>query len=116
MYRLTQKRLASAEAILEKYRAQLFANKSFDARSFELELRHLWQTGYREMKWVAVQLLKNERYREVAVYYMEHSNPATAVATEFKRPLASIYGVKAFDAPEREQMQKKFWANVFHSG
>ncbi|MCK4660338.1 MAG: hypothetical protein KAV82_12515 [Phycisphaerae bacterium] len=115
MYSLTEKRLASAEAILENYRAQLFAQRPFDAQSFERELRDLWQTGYQEMNSVALQLLKNERYREVAVYYMEHSNPGTGVAAEFKLPLASVYGVKTFDAPEREEMQKRYWANVFES-
>ena len=115
MFRITERRLANAEAILEKYRGELFAKRSFDAQSFERELRDLWQTGYQEMKSVALQLLKNERYREIAVYYMEHSNPGTGVAAEFKVPLASVYGVKSFDGPEREQMQTRFWASVFHS-
>lgn len=113
MYRLTEKRLASAEPILEKYRAQLFASRSFDAQAFERELRDLWQTGHQEMKSVAQQLAKSERYREVGVYYMEHSNAGTGVASEFKGPLASVYGLKAFDVPERVEMQAKFWASVF---
>ncbi len=115
MYRLTEKRLASAEAILGKYRAELFANRCFNAQIFERELRDLWQTGYQEMKSIALQLLKNERYREVAVYYMEHSNPGTGVAAEFKRALASLYGMESFHAVERDEMRKKFWASVFDS-
>jgi hypothetical protein len=111
MYRLTEKRLAAAAGVLEKYRAQLFAKRAFDADRFERELRDLWKTGYREMKAVAIQLLKNQRFREVAVYYMEHSN----VGAEFKVPLASVYGVKGFDVPERDEAQKRFWANVFES-
>ncbi len=115
MYRLTEKRLASAETIFENYRAKLFANRCFNAQIFERELRDLWKTGYQEMKSIALQLLKNERYREVAVYYMEHSNPGTGVASEFKLPLASLYGMKLFGAPEREEMRESFWASVFDS-
>ena len=60
-------------------------------------------------------MAKNERYREVAVYYMEQSNAGTGVASEFKSPLASVYGLKTFDAPERAEMQEKFWANVLET-
>lgn len=116
MYRLTEKRLARAEGILEKYRAELFAKRSFDALIFERELRELWKVGYQEMKSIAGDMLKNERYHEVAAYYMEHSNPGAGVAAEFKLPLASLYGVRSFDAPEREEMRKRFWTNVFDSG
>jgi hypothetical protein len=113
MLRLTDKRLASATPILEKYRAELFANRSFNAQVFERELRELWQTGCQEMKSAALQLAKRERYREASVYYMEHSNPGTGVAAEFKLPLAEVYGLKTFDIPERAEMQEKFWASVF---
>lgn len=112
MYRLTEKRLARAEGILEKYRAELFAKRSFSAQSFERELCELWQVGYQQMKSIARDMLTKERYREVAAYYMEHSNPGTGVAAEFKLPLASLYGVRPYDAPEREEMRKKFWADV----
>ena len=115
MFRLTDKRFASAETILQKYRARLFASRCFNAQQFERELCDLWQTGFREMESIARQLLKNERYREVAVYYMEHSNPGTGVASEFKPYLASVYGMRLFDAAEREEMRERFWAGVFDS-
>ena len=114
MYRLTKKRLAGAKAILERYRARLFANRSFDAKDFEQELRGVWKVGYQEMKSIACDLLKQKRYREVAAFYMEHSIGACA-PSEFKQPLASLYGLKAFDAPEREDVRKRFWAAVFKS-
>ena len=112
MYRLTEKRLARAEGILEKYRAELFAKRSFSAESFERELRELWKVGYQQMKSIARDMLNKERYREVAAYYMEHSNPGTGVAAEFRLPLASLYGIRSYHAPEREQMRTKFWARV----
>lgn len=115
MHRLTERRLASAQAILERYRADLFDRHSFNAQSFERELRELWKLGYHEMKSIARDMLKNKRYREVAAYYMEYSNPGTGVAAEFKLPLASLYGIKSYDAPEREEMRKKFWAGVYAS-
>lgn len=110
-----EKRRESAQPILENYRAKLFANRSFDAQAFERELRDLWKTGYQEMKSISLDMLKNERYREVAAYYMEHSNAGTGVAAEFKLALASLYGVKSFHAAECDDMRERFWTRVFES-
>ena len=115
MYSLTEKRLARAKEILEKYRAELYTKRSFSVPSFERELRELWKVGYQEMKSIARDMLNKERYREVAAYYMEHSNSGTGVAAEFKLPLASLYGVRSFETPERERMQERFWTSVFDS-
>jgi hypothetical protein len=112
MYRLTERRLASAQPILEKHRAELFQRHSFDAQSLERELRDTWRLGYRELKGIMRDMLKHERYREVAAYYMEHSS-ARGVVSEFQQPLASLYGIKSYHAPERKEMRSKFWARVF---
>ncbi len=112
MYRLTEIRLASAQAILEQHRAELFERHCFDTHSFERELRDTWSLGYRELKDIMCDMLKHERYREVAAFYMEHSN-APVVVSEFKQPLASLYGVRSYHAAECEEMRRKFWAGVF---
>jgi len=87
MYRLTQIRLGKARHILEKYRDQLHRHSHFDAGQFEMELRKCWNLGYKELKSIAEDMLKNARYKCVALYYMEHSNAPGAVV-EFQ-PLLS---------------------------
>ena len=113
MYRLTERRLARAKATLERFRAELFERHSFDAQSFEQELRDTWTLGYRELKDIMCEMLKLDRYREVAAYYMEHNGPA--VVSEFKKPLAALYGITRYSAPEREETRRKFWAGVLAS-
>ena len=113
-YRLTEKRLAGANATLEKCRVKLFVDKSFDAHDLEQELRAVWKIGYQEMKSIAGDLLKQKRYREVAAFYMENIGGA-CVPSEFKQPLASLYGMKVLDAPELKDMRDRFWAGVFKS-
>lgn len=111
MYRLTQRRLAAVEPVLEEYRAELFDRHSFDARSLESELRGAWGLGYQELKGIMCDMLKRARYREVAAYYMEHSS-STGVVLEFQQPLARLYGVEWYHAPEREEKRSKFWLDV----
>jgi hypothetical protein len=112
MYRLTDKRLQKAQPILDKYRADLFTARSFAVRGLERELRDTWSLGYQELKDIIRELLKNDRYREVAAYYMERSNPV-GVVSEFQQPLAYLYGLKWFHAPEREGKRAAFWERVF---
>jgi hypothetical protein len=124
MYKMTDRRLATAKPILEKYRAQLFTSHSFDTHAFERELRDAWSTGYREIKDVVTEIAKKrrrtvekdtDRYREVAAYYMQNNNGA-CVASEFQRPLAELYGITHYDANDREQKRAEYWENVFDWG
>jgi hypothetical protein len=113
MYKLTERRRAKAEPILEKYRTQLQEKGVIDAQQFEKELRDCWNTGYQEMKDIAKQLLKISQYRFLAAYYMEHSNGMrTLVASEFKEALAHLYGVKHYDSPDRESKRRAFWKGL----
>ena len=109
MYRLTERRLAKALDILEKYRAQLRKCMRFEAGCFERELCECWGVGYREMKGLAEDMLKNERYRHVAVYYMEHSN-TPGVSDNFKDPLSRVYGIKWYNDPDMPEKRDMFWA------
>ena len=114
MYKLTDRRLKKAEPILEKYRTELHGRGDFMVRVFERELRDCWGLGYQELKDIFKQLSKMARYRYLATYYMENSNAPT-VASEFKRVLASLYGVtsrKGYDAPERELKREAFWEKI----
>jgi hypothetical protein len=112
MYRLTQKRLDAAKDILSKYRKQLFSQHSFDAGMLELELRQIWNVGYRPLKDIMIAMLAEDSFREVAAYYMQNSN-APGPVSEFKRALAEMYGVTHYDAQDRREMQDAYWTNVF---
>lgn len=109
MYRLTDKRFESARPIFEKYRSILFRNQAFDTQQFEHELRKCWDLGYRELKDILIALAKNEAFVGVAAYYMEHSN-APGPCSEFKAPLAKLYGVTSYDnTPNLAQARDLFW-------
>jgi len=110
MYRLTERRLQTAQGILEKYREQFLRNLQFDAHTFEQELRKCWHLGYQEFKSIARNMLRIPRYRHVAVFYMEKIN-APVVVSEFQAPLARVYGIRHYDDPERQQKREKFWAS-----
>ena len=84
--------------------------EKIQAMALERELRDCWDTGYREIKDIMIQLLKDERYVYLASYFMENSNSSVGVVTEFQEPLAILYGVKSFyhDKSYKEK-RKKFW-------
>jgi hypothetical protein len=110
MYKLTEKRLSIAEPILTKYGSVLTSKRSFDAGSFEQELRKALDLGYSEFKDIMCDVFdKHPRYRRVTAYYMQHSN-APGPVSEYKPLLAKLYGLEGYDAPERKEKQQKYWA------
>ncbi len=110
MYRVTPRRLAKAQPILDAFAVQLHGKRAIDVTRFEMELRECWDVGYREMKDLAEDLLKMRRYRFLAAYYMENSNGSRdRVAAEFKEVLAKLYGIDWYESPERETKRKAFW-------
>ncbi|MCC7419822.1 MAG: hypothetical protein IT428_06060 [Planctomycetaceae bacterium] len=115
--KLTERRLEKIDGILRKYRDQLFRSKGFSASALESELKVALDTGYQSIKGIAGDLLKNETYREVAVYYMEHSNgDIRRVASEFKEDLAKVYGASHFEAKDINEKRASYWAAVFDGG
>lgn len=112
MYRLTDRRLASARPILQRYHDQLMKHHSIVVSKLEQELRDLWGIGYQELKDVIIDMVKKNTFPELAVYYMEHS-PGAGVVCEFQRPLAEIYGISHFHHADREQKRQEYWARVF---
>jgi hypothetical protein len=108
MSRLTNRRLEKGGAILERYRAQLYARGSFNALAFEHDLRGCWNLGYRGLKGIMQDLLTRPRYRYLAAYYMERSN-ATGVVCEFQQPLANEYGIEWYHADDREEKRRAYW-------
>lgn len=110
MFKLTDRRFAVAEPILERYLGQFLTAGEFDVQGLERELYETWNVTYRELKDVAIQLVEIPRFRRFAAYYMENSNGIRGlVATEFKEVLAKLYGTKWYDAPDREQRRQEFW-------
>ena len=110
MYRLTDRRLQQATDILERYRDQLLKTFQFDAMRLDRELQTCWNVGYQELKSIFMDMLKNEHYRHVAIFYMENVNNPVVVS-EFQSPLAKVYGIRYYHAPERKQKQEEFWAS-----
>ncbi len=109
MYRLTKMRLQKAKPILEKYLAQLNQRYAFDVGGFESELKECWNLGYQELKGIAEDMSKNDRYRYLAIYYMEHSN-TPGIVSEFQPLLAKAYGISWYYDTDREKKQVEFWA------
>ena len=112
MYKLTDRRLNVAEEILDNYREKLVKTEKFNVPSLERELRDMWSIGYQELKDIMLDILKNhDRYKYVALYYMEYSN-APGVVSEFKRPLADAYGISHYHSDDRDDAQQSFWKNA----
>jgi len=112
VYKLTELRLEAATEILDRYRAQLHKSHHMESRSLERELRDCWGVGYQALKWIMMDLLKTDRYRLVAAYYMQHQNPPGPVQ-EFKRSLAELYGKQRYDLSDKDGKQKAFWDKAF---
>lgn len=109
MHKLTEKRLEKARDILEKYRTQLYEHGSFCANGLERELRGCWDTGYRIFKEIMPDIFQNRpRYKYVAAYYMQHPK-ALDPCSIFKKLLASLYHLKSYDCPERDEAISEFW-------
>ncbi len=113
MYRVTPRRLKKALPILERHRGELHKSGQMDALVFEMELRECWDVGYQEMKSLAEDLSKNERYRFVAAFYMENSNGSRdMVASELKDVLEKLYGFDWHVSRDYEASRDKFWASL----
>ncbi len=113
MYRVTPRRMKKALPILERHRAELHKSGRMDARGFEMELRECWDVGYQEMKSLAEDLSKNERYRFVAAFYMENSNGSRdMVASVLKDVLEKLYGFDWHVSRDYEAARDKFWASM----
>ena len=112
MYRLTERRLAKVEQLLEQYRSELAEHGNFNVTAMDQELKNLWNIGYQELKDVIIDMHKShERYQHVAVYYMEHSNDIGVVG-EFKSPLADAYGLKHYHDDALDASRTQYWENA----
>lgn len=111
MYKLTEQRLSTAETILDKYRELLLTRKQFNCNLFETELRSAWDLGYHEIKDILLDICKRfEKYRLVALYYMENQNPSGAVS-EFQTALATAYGTRDWHSTTAKE-KADFWSNA----
>jgi hypothetical protein len=108
MYRLTERRLTKARNILEQHREDLYRFQYLNDAILERELATCWKVGYRELKGIFIDLLKVERYRNLAAYYMQFQN-APGPVFEFKDSLARLYGCTSYHAPDRDKRQRAYW-------
>lgn len=112
MAHVTARRLEKVRPILDMCNESLTKNKRFDTHSLESNLKETLDTGYMGVKTFVQDLVKNEDYRLISLYYMERSN-VPGVASEFKSILAKAYGIENYDSAEREPAQKLFWDQAF---
>lgn len=112
MYRLTDRRLAAAREILDRYADWLNERHHIDPGMLEKELRETWDIGYQSLKDIIADMLNHERYRLVAAYYMQHQN-ATGPVSEFQPHLARLYGTRMYDPFDPEGKRKAFWEAAF---
>ena len=91
MHRLTARRFAAVQPLLDQFRTELFARWSFNVGRLEQALREIWHVKEVELTEIMRDLLNDDRFREVAADCMEHRNTA-GVAPEFQQPLAQLYG------------------------
>lgn len=108
MYTLTERRFEKIKPILETHRERFLEVGWIDTGAFERELRDTLDTGYQELKQVALSLSKMPRYQHIAAYYMQNQN-ATGPVSEFKDRLAELYGTKTYDHFDSDGKRKKFW-------
>lgn len=108
MYRLTQRRLQKAQSILDE--AFIFLVKTKGQAfpyDFERNLRNCWNIGYQELKDIMKDVLKEEKYKYLAVLYMEAGGEC--VVCEFQAPLAKVHGLKYFTRDGLLANRHKFW-------
>jgi hypothetical protein len=112
MAKLTEKRLADAAEVLEKYRNWLQQNGEIYCPQFEKELRDCWDTGYQTIKTLILELSEIRRFRFLAAYYMEHIYPG-GPASEFKGRLAEMYGVPSYHYSQAmTEKREAFWSGL----
>lgn len=112
MYKLTERRFDDAEAILEDARASLIERGAFNASVFERQLSEIWNVGYQEIKDLMNDIVKRfPRFKYVAVYYMENSNPS-GVVLEFQDTLATEYGLSSFNLDAIAKLRAEFWESA----
>lgn len=109
MYKLTKIRETKAASILERAYQSLVNKGSFEVHSFERELRTCWNIGYHELYDVMEDALKDEKWKYVAVYYMERVNGPSPTC-ELKHALAKAYGVHRWNMTEDgRKARMMFW-------
>ena len=113
MYRLTDRRKAKAREVFDRYTRELHDTGAIENFRLEFELRQLWDIGYQSLKGIMIDILTNHsEYAHLAAYYMER-NGSAGVVSEFKQPLAKLYGLSWYHDEEREAKRAAYWENAF---
>ncbi len=108
MYRLTNRRLEKARAILDHHNAVLSEKSRIVAMKFDAELRECWDIGYQELKDIIEQMAGMPEYKYLAAYYMENIN-GDCVVSEFQPVLAELYGIDWFYSDDKDAKREAFW-------
>lgn len=110
MYKLTKRREAKALPILERAYESLVSHGGFDVGILERDLRDCWNIGYHELYDILEDAFKDERWRYVAVYYMERIMPM--LTSELRLALEKAYGIsKRGPCQEWDSYRDAFWKN-----
>lgn len=112
MCRLTDHRKAKVREVFDRYTRELHDTGAIENFRLEFELRQLWDIGYQSLKGIMIDILTNHsEYEHIAAYYMERSGSA-GVVSEFKTPLAKLYGLSWYHDEEREAKRAAYWENA----
>jgi hypothetical protein len=127
----TAERVQQAAPILDRYNEQLHREGAFNTYSLEFDLREAWGLGYQALKQVMTEIMQDfVEYEHLAAYFAEFSNRAMmpkselpfyerdprkmCVISEFKQPLAELYGASNWDHDETlAQKRKHYWQQLF---
>lgn len=111
MYKLTPTRIKKALPILEEYRRKLYTDFGFSAYALDSELQKCWNIWYQQLKDIFEDMLKNERYHYVAIYFMEHCNHFECISgvSDFEEPLYKAMGINRNDTRDVKEISREFW-------
>jgi len=109
-YKLTEKREEKATPMLEEAFEFLVKTEGGSLPAgFERDLMACWGfSSYKTLKPIMSDMLRHERYKYLAVAYMEKPG-LNAIVSEFKSPLAKLHGHRSFNPEKYKEDRKQFW-------
>jgi len=97
------------ESTLEIYRVKLIQEGWFNVHSLRTDIADVCGCGTGiAHKELLLELFKHSRFQLVAVFVMER----TWLVSEYKRRLASVYGIASYGHPECERKRRDFWKAI----
>lgn len=113
MTKLTKRRMDKAVRIFEEFRTKLHKYHRINCAQMEKELKECLSLNYQAIKGIITDLSARERYKYLACYFMENMGMSAAVVSEYRQPLAKLYGIDSYYADDRQEKRNAFWETLF---